>query len=104
MWVLDYEGDVESDLSAFHRVDDPMTLDAARFFSLAVRLAAYAGALNARIQNEDAQRREGTPDAGERRQSAATAPSGPTVVSDAAAIAMLAADGLVEHSTERTDQ
>lgn len=106
MWVLDYEGDVASDLSAFHRIDDPMTIDAARYFALAVRLAAYAGALRARISHEEAERQGGTPEAPSGRQSASpspSTPSTPTRVSDAAAIAMLAADGLIEHSTERAD-
>jgi hypothetical protein len=52
MWVAEHEADVASDLSAFHRVDDPMTLDGPRYFSLAMRLGAYAGVVAARIYDE----------------------------------------------------
>jgi hypothetical protein len=50
--VLDYEQDIESDLSAFHRIDDPSQMTSARYFMLAERLAAYKGALRARIELE----------------------------------------------------
>jgi hypothetical protein len=39
-------------LSAFHRVDDWRALAADLYFSLAVRLGAYAGIIAARIQAE----------------------------------------------------
>jgi hypothetical protein len=55
--VLDVLGDIESDLSAFHRVDDMWSMDVARFWLLAPRLPAYAGAVAARM---NAQRQEGT--------------------------------------------
>lgn len=45
MWVLDYRDDVESDLSALHRVDDMATMPARRFFALVNRLGAYSGAV-----------------------------------------------------------
>ena len=48
-WVLDYELDIASDLSAFHRVDDWRTLDGPRYFALANRLGAYTGVMQARI-------------------------------------------------------
>lgn len=45
MWVLDFRDDVESDLSALHRVDDMDAMPARRFFALVNRLGAYAGAV-----------------------------------------------------------
>lgn len=46
--------DIESDLSAFHRVEpeDVDSLSSARFFSLAMRLMHYRGALRGRMENE----------------------------------------------------
>lgn len=45
MWVLDYLDDIESDMSVFHRVDDPWSMPAPRFFAFASRLPAYNGAV-----------------------------------------------------------
>jgi hypothetical protein len=44
--------DIASDLSVFHRIDDPSTLDGPRFFRLAWRLAAYQGVMQARVTAE----------------------------------------------------
>lgn len=52
MWVLGYLNDLESDFSAFHRVDDIYEMDGPRFFRLAVRLPAYDGVMRARLANE----------------------------------------------------
>jgi hypothetical protein len=58
MWVLDHFGDLESDLSAIHRIDiDPWEgrwggLSGPRFFRLANRIAAYKGVIRARLQVE----------------------------------------------------
>lgn len=97
VWTLEYEDDIASDLSAFHRVDDPMTLDGPRYFSLAARLPAYAGILQARVVAEERERekREGGPEA-----RSSIGGSSPQAVSDSAALAMLAADGSVELATE----
>jgi hypothetical protein len=46
MWVTRYRGDVESDFSVLHRVDDPFAMDGPRFFRLAVRLPYYQGAMH----------------------------------------------------------
>lgn len=43
--MLDCLDDIDSDMSAFHRIDKPRALPAERFFKLAVRLPAYGGAL-----------------------------------------------------------
>lgn len=47
-----YWGDVVSDLSVFHRVDDPQGMPAHRLFMLAERLPAYQGVLAARLEQE----------------------------------------------------
>jgi hypothetical protein len=47
--MVDYVADIESDLSVFHRVDDADQLTIARYLALAPRLAAYQGALRARL-------------------------------------------------------
>jgi len=52
MWVLDHAADIESDLSVFHRVDDPASLPGPKFFSLALRLGAYQGVIAARMAEE----------------------------------------------------
>lgn len=48
-WVLDHTDDVASDMSVFHRVDDPWSMPAPRFFSLASRLPVYGGAVRTAI-------------------------------------------------------
>lgn len=97
VWTLEYEADIASDLSAFHRVDDPMTLDGPRYYSLATRLPAYAGILQARVVAEERERekRDGAPAAG-----SSIGGSQPQTVSDSAALAMLAANGEAEYATE----
>lgn len=88
MWITEYMDDIESDLSAFHRVDDYMTLPAPRFFSLVPRLSAYAGVLQARAMEEQER-------AGDRQpapSASATAPGArtqATVVSNDVAFAEL---------------
>lgn len=99
MWTTVHEADIESDLSAFHRIDDPMTLDGPRYFLLACRLAAYMGVIAVRVQAEtEAQNNDGSG-----APTAAHAPSREsreTRVPDDVALAMLSADGWVEHHTE----
>lgn len=46
IWVLDHQADIESDMSALHRIDDPMTLPGPRYFRLANRLAFYPGVMH----------------------------------------------------------
>lgn len=82
-------GDIESDLSAFHRVDDWRTLDAPRFFLLAIRLGAYQGALAGRIAAEQR-------DEDERSGVAPGSAEKVSHVSDETALAMLANEGWVE--------
>lgn len=101
MWTLDYEADIASDLSAFHRIDDPMTIDGPRYFSLAPRLSAYSGVMAARAEKIRQDEREGVSGA----HSAAPTTSGssaarPNRVSDDTALAMLSAEGWLEHVTE----
>lgn len=99
MWTLDYEADIASDLSAFHRVDDPMTIDGPRYFSLATRLSAYAGVMAARAEKLRQDEREGGSAPHSPAQTGASGNAGPTRVSDDVAIASLA-DGWVEHVVE----
>lgn len=54
-WVWTHWEDVLSDLSVFHRVDDPGRLTIRRFRSLALRLPAYAGALRAALGAQTAE-------------------------------------------------
>jgi hypothetical protein len=58
--VLDYLDDIESDLSAFHRIDDLYALDGPRFFRLAVRLTSYAGVMQARAVALEEERKGGS--------------------------------------------
>jgi hypothetical protein len=48
-WVRDHLADIESDMSAIHRVDDIWSMPGARFFRLAWRLPAYEGVMRARV-------------------------------------------------------
>lgn len=108
MWTLDYEADIASDLSAFHRIDDPMTIDGPRFFSLAARLAAYSGVMAARAYKLREDERNGVSGAHGAAQphsrAAASSPANPSRVSDAVAVAMLAADGWVELSKDEGNE
>lgn len=45
----------------FHRVDDMYAMPAATFFALAPRLAAYQGAMRARLQAEAAESEDAPP-------------------------------------------
>lgn len=58
LWIDELWEDVVSDFSAIHRVDDPLSLPSPRFFSLAQRLPAYPGAVQAamRVRIMDTQR------------------------------------------------
>lgn len=101
MWTIDYEADIASDLSAFHRIDDPMTIDGPRYFMLAIRLAAYAGALAARAEKIRQDEREGVHGAHSAAQRTST-PEKPARVTDDALIASLG-DGWVEHVIEEEE-
>lgn len=101
MWTLDYEADIASDLSAFHRIDDPATIDGPRYFSLAPRLSAYSGVMAARaeiLRQEQEGLGSGAHSAGVSSSSSSAAR--PSRVDDDTALAMLAADGWLEHVTE----
>ncbi|KPM55731.1 hypothetical protein ACG83_10660 [Frankia sp. R43] len=50
IWVLDHLADIESDLSAIHRIEDMYALSGPRFFRLAWRLAAYRGVMRMRAE------------------------------------------------------
>lgn len=52
MWVIDHLPEVRSDMSAFHRIDDPFSLGSAEFFELAEWLPAYPGACQTMIRAE----------------------------------------------------
>lgn len=59
--MLDYIDDIESDLSAIHRIDDMWGMEAPRFFRYAKRLPAYHGAMRARAErlaHDEQQRKE----------------------------------------------
>lgn len=60
-WVLDYLDDIESDLSAVHRVDDMWQMDGPRFFRLAHRLPAYRGVMRMRAEAEAERASDGRP-------------------------------------------
>ena len=69
-WVTDYIADLESDLSAVHRIDDMWSMPGPKFLRLAVRTVAYRGVMQARAQALiDADSAEAAP--------VASAPAGP---------------------------
>lgn len=52
--MLDLQDEIESDLSVFHRIDDPMQLGSSRYFRLCERLHLYPGAVRASRMMEEA--------------------------------------------------
>lgn len=50
--MLEYLDDIESDMSAIHRIDDMWSMEAGRFFRFAFRLPAYKGAMRARAETQ----------------------------------------------------
>jgi hypothetical protein len=92
MWTIEHEADIASDLSAFHRVDDPLSIDGPRYFSLAQRLTAYSGVLGALAAERERRKRDG-------EGGASGTASAPARVSDDVAIAQLS-DGWIEHTNE----
>lgn len=96
MWTIEHEADIASDLSAFHRVDDPLSIDGPRYFSLAQRLTAYSGVMGAIAAERERRKREGESGASGAAQGTASAPAR---VSEEVALAQLA-DGWVDHTTE----
>jgi hypothetical protein len=49
MWIPAHLADIESDMSAVHRVDDIRSVTAPRFFALAWRLPHYQGVMRDRV-------------------------------------------------------
>lgn len=49
MWILDLLPEIESDLSVFHRIDDPYPLSGSRMIRLIERLPVYEGAVRAAL-------------------------------------------------------
>ena len=72
LWALDHLDDLESDFSAFHRVDDISAMDAPRFFRLAPRLTAYQGVMAARLMAEQQEGRGAVPARSDTREVPAT--------------------------------
>lgn len=100
MWTQDYEDDIASDLSAFHRVDDPMSIDGPRYFLLAARLPAYAGVMAARVEKLRQDEREAGRAPHSAAQTRSTAES-PSRVSDDVALAMLGGEWAERTTEER---
>ncbi len=59
--MLKHLRDIESDMSAFHRIDNIWAMDGPRFFYLAYRLTAYRGVMRslAERQAEEQHKRTG---------------------------------------------
>lgn len=60
MWVVELEGDVVSDFSVFHRIDDMYSMGSRKWAQLVLRLVAYPGAVQFRLKLE-AQREQSEP-------------------------------------------
>jgi len=52
-WATEMEGDVASDLSVFHRVDDMYEMGSRKWALLVPRLSAYAGVVQYRLSSWD---------------------------------------------------
>ena len=59
--MIKHLDDIESDLSAIHRIDNMWAMEAGKFFRFAYRLPAYQGAMRAiaEAQQMDEQKRTG---------------------------------------------
>lgn len=55
--------DIESDMSALHRVDDIWSMPAQRFFKLAWRLPAYRGVMRERVMADQRENEQANPTA-----------------------------------------
>lgn len=110
--MTDHLPDIASDLSAFHRIDDPGEMEAAVFFALAYRLPAYQGAMAAVAARQSQEqgggaRTRGTPkyergsSAANNARTAELAPVG-TAAALAAANAQLGG-GWISHRTVKAD-
>jgi hypothetical protein len=62
LWMVDYRDEIDSDLSVFHRIDDPQGIPSSRYFRLAWHLASYDGAVAAAIRAEHQQDEPEEPD------------------------------------------
>lgn len=58
--MLKHIRDIESDLSAFHRIDNMWDMNGPKFFRLAYRLPAYKGAMRARAETQAMQEQKRT--------------------------------------------
>lgn len=61
LWAVDMEGDVASDLSVFHRIDDMYGMGSRRWAQLAPRLIAYQGAVQLKFKTQHQQPAESAP-------------------------------------------
>lgn len=61
MWTTELEGDIASDLSVFHRVDDMYRMGSRRWALLVPRLSAYAGAVQFRLAMQDLSAQQESP-------------------------------------------
>lgn len=98
--AIDYEADIESDLSVFHRIDDPMSIDGPRYFRLVLRLPAYMGVMQARAadeREEGGQSYQSYQSPGHPAPANSGTPERPTRVSEEVLLGQLS-DGWVEHT------
>jgi hypothetical protein len=77
VWLVVHLGDVRSDLSVFHRIDDLDSLDAARFTSLVTRLPVYDGAVRHAMRRDLEQRETAAQRPAQRTPAPAVAESQP---------------------------
>lgn len=103
MWTTEHEADIASDLSAFHRIDDPLSIDGPRYFTLAQRVGAYAGVMAAIYTERQRREREGESGAPSVAPGRSGSAGQTSRVSDDAALAMLASEGWAEHVKEGAD-
>ena len=89
MWLPAHLADIESDMSAVHRVDDIYSMPAPKFFSLAWRLPHYQGVMRDRVialqrEQEDTQPGSPAPAAGRPVPRGAASAPAPQPVTEAA--------------------
>lgn len=75
IWAVDMEGDVASDLSALHRIDDMYGMGSRRWAQLVPRLIAYPGAVQFRFKMQAQQEKEREQEAAGQPQSVTAAPA-----------------------------
>lgn len=97
--MVDHLDDIESDLSAIHRIDDMWAMEAGKFFRFAYRLPAYKGAMRTVAERQAME--EDRNGGGKRREAVPVAAGELHTIDGLAEVTRDAGDGAVWLSIEK---